>query len=133
LADEKPLSIEDILAVDDIQYTEVEAWGGKVRLGSLTAGDVLEFVESNEGPAKRTAGIRLLIKSLVDADGNRIGRPEMLDRFRKKNAQIINMLVEKILILNGLSTKGTTEAAKNDSGEALPGASLTPSPSSSVM
>lgn len=126
------LSAEDILDADDVKYMEVEAWGGVVRLGTLTAGDVMEFIESNEGPSKRSAGLRLIIKSLVDADGNRIGRPEMMDRFRKKNAQVVNMLVEKILILNGLSAKDA-EKAKNELSEAASDASPIPSPSNSVM
>jgi hypothetical protein len=102
----KVLSIDEILAADDVSYMTVQAWGGSVRLGSLDAGTMLDFIEANDGPAKRTAGIRLVIKSLVDAQGNRIGKMDMMEAFKKKNSRIFNQLVEAILILNGLGKDG---------------------------
>lgn len=119
----KPLSVEDMLNADDTKYIEVAVpeWSGTVRLGSLPAGDMLEWAEANEGKARRTAGLRLLIKSLVDAEGNRIGKPEMIERFRTKSHIVINRLVEQILELNNLQVvtgKEAQKAAGEGSGEA---------------
>ena len=115
---EEVLSIDDMLAADDVKYAEVSAWGGKVRLGSLDAGSMLDFVEANEGSAKRTAGIRLLVKSLVDKDGKRIGEDRHVDLFKKKDAGTINRMLEEIMRLNGLDDKKAA-TAKNDSSEAV--------------
>jgi hypothetical protein len=101
--EDKVLSIEEMLAADDVQFAVVKAWNGNVRIGSLSASDMIEFVESNEGPAKRTAGLRLIIKSLV----------KHLEAFGKKNAQVTNRIVAEILKLNGLD-----EAAKKALGNA---------------
>ncbi len=102
----KVLSIEEMLAADDIVFTEVEAWGGLVRLGSLDAGTMIDFVEMNEGPGKKTATLRILLKSLVDKDGNRIGRDDMMNGFKKKSQKTINELGDAILELNGLGKTG---------------------------
>jgi hypothetical protein len=110
----KVLSFDDILSANDTRYDEVEVWGGVVRIGSLTAGDMIEFVESNEGPAKRTAGLRLIIKSLVDADGKRIGQDSHLDGLRKKDNESTSKVIKAILKLNGLDTKKAQDEAKND-------------------
>jgi hypothetical protein len=122
IAERKILSIADIESAQDIDFVEVEAWGAFVRLGSLTAGDMLDFVEANEGPAKRTAGLRLIVKSLVDDSGNRIGKLEHLEVFKKKDARTINKLIAEVLKLNGLTDK-EGEKAKNDSSGANPDAS----------
>jgi hypothetical protein len=108
-SDKKVLSVEEMMA-DDIQYDDVEAFGGLVRIGSIDAGTMIEFVESNEGQAKRTAGLRLIIESLVDAEGNRIGKPEHLQLWMKRSQKTCNAIVEKILVLNGLDKDAAKKA-----------------------
>lgn len=105
--DERVLSVEEILAADDITYDVVEAWGGRVRIGSLDAGTMLEFIKANENPtAKHTAGLRLLIASLVDRDGKRIGDASMMEAFKRKNMSTVNRVVERIMQLNGIGKTG---------------------------
>jgi hypothetical protein len=114
------LSAEDILGTDDIEYVKVPAWGGKsLQLQSLTAGDMIEFVQTNEGPARHTAGVRLIIKSAVDKDKKRMFKDSDLELLKRKNSKITNVIVDAILKLNGLDKK-SQEAAKNVSGEAVP-------------
>jgi hypothetical protein len=133
------MSAEDFDDLEDTQFMEVTVpeWKDKagiprtLRLGSLTADDLLEWVDANEGPAKRTAGIRLVIKSLVDASGNRIGTDKLINSLKKRNADVIRRLVEAVLKLNGMNVDA--EKVKNDSSEVSTGASPTGSPSSSVM
>jgi hypothetical protein len=125
------LSLDDIVQVDDVRYdyVTVPEWSkpnqpAVVRIGSLNAEDLIEFVESNEGPAKRTAGLRLIIQSLVDEQGKRVGRPEHLQALKKKDAKACNRIVEAILKLNGIETRAQA-AAKNASSEADSAASPT--------
>jgi hypothetical protein len=86
---------------------------------------MIEFVETNEGPGKRTAGLRMIIKSLVDADGKRIGKDEHLQLWMRRSQKTCNSLVDAILKLNGLD-KESKAAAGNASSEApVSGASPT--------
>lgn len=114
------LSAEDILSSDDIEYTSVTAWGNRLlKLQSLTAGDMIEFVQSNEGPARHTAGVRLIIKSAVGGDKKRLFKDTDLEVLKRKNSKITNSIVDAILKLNGLDKK-SQDAAKNASGETVP-------------
>lgn len=106
----KILSVDEMMAAEDIQYAEVEAFGGTVRIGSIDAGQMIEFVESNEGPSKRTAGLRMIIKSLVDAEGVRIGKDEHLQLWMKRSQKTCNAIVQKILELNGLDSDAAKKA-----------------------
>jgi len=119
MAEKEYLTADEILSINDLEYSTVKAWGGKdVRLQSLTAGDMIDFQESMEGEAKRTAGLRLIIKSAVDGDGRPIFTDKHLGMLREKSQRITNTIVAAILKLNGMEVKkdGTTKAegdAKN--------------------
>lgn len=117
----KYLSIEDIESVDDIRYHEATAWGGTLRFASLSAEEMLEFVEDNEGPARKTAGARLLSKSIVDDAGARIGTEKSVQMFLKKDAGTVSRLVGEVLQLNGLLIVDGVSQAKNDSSGVVSG------------
>lgn len=124
--EDRLLSLDEIIATEDTQFFKmhIPEWKGSIRLGSLSAGQVLEFIELNEGPAKKNAGFRLINDSLVDADGKRIGDEKKLAALRTKDSNVINRIVSEILKLNGMHKK-TAEEEKNESGGATPGASPT--------
>jgi hypothetical protein len=115
------LSVDDIFAVDDVQFRDLDmrplGWPGKLRIGTLSAQDLIEWTEANEG-AKRTAGLRLLIKSLVNEKGERIGRDTMIEKFKTKSHKAVDTVLKEILDLNGLVVKDgkekPTDAAKKD-------------------
>lgn len=110
------LSMDDVLAANDVEYAEIEGFtkGGKTfRIQSLTAGDLIEWSEANEGEAKRTAGLRLIVKSLVDADGKRIADDTHIAVFRKKSHKVTERIVKEILKLNGMNVKAEAEAKKD--------------------
>lgn len=109
----KFLSMDEMIAAEDIEYAVVDGWGGKIRLASLTADDLIEWTETNEGPAKKTAGLRLVIKSIVDAKGVRIGKPEHLEALRKKGHATCERLLKEVLQLNGMSVKQAGETKKD--------------------
>ena len=123
-------SVDDILAVNDTRYVTVSAWGGLVRLASLDAGTVLDFVETNKGAANKTANLRLILASLVNSKGERIGSDKHLQAFRNRDSKTILDLVEAILVLNGMKQskeerEAERAALKNASSAALIGGSPT--------
>jgi hypothetical protein len=130
VAEKKYLSMDEILAVDDIQYADVEAFGGLIRIGSLSAGDMIDWIEANEDPAKkRIAGINLIVKSLVDETGARIGRDENTEVLKKKDNRTLGKIVNTILELNGMKPKAAADAKNGSSGapsDASPIASPSP-------
>jgi hypothetical protein len=116
------LSIEEMLGAEDIEYREIPTWKvkdpktgelvqGYTRIVSLTADEVAKWREANEAD-KKNMGIRLLVKSLVDKDGNRIGSEHHYEAFKKKSNAVQERLVGEVIKLNGLSVK--PETTKND-------------------
>jgi hypothetical protein len=119
LEPDKYLSLDEILASNDTEYHVIQAWGGKVRIVSLTAEDLVEWTEANEDKQKkRVAGCRLIIKSLVDAKGNRIGDERQIPQLMKKSVKQTEAVIEQILKLNGMKVKGgKTEAQENSKND----------------
>lgn len=109
-------SMEDIMSADSIEYATIEGFTKTttVRIGSLSAGDLLDWVEANDGDAKRTAGLRLICKSLVNGKNERFASdPKNIAIFRTKSHKVILRIIQEIQKLNGLTAKGN-EAVKND-------------------
>lgn len=111
-------SVDDLVGSSEVEYREINGFrsGEKVRIGSVSAGDMIEWSEANDGEAKRTAGLRLLCKSLVGPEpGNEryADDPRNIAKFRKLPHKVVNRIVGEILELNGLETKKDKEA-KND-------------------
>jgi hypothetical protein len=116
----KKLNVVDMLDAEDIQYVEVPVpeWGGEVRLGSVTAGDMLDEIEASSRNGDREGTIRLVVRSLVNADGSRVPQDQVEDlvkKFKKKDVRVMNRLAEAALSLNGVRTDRTE--SKNGSGE----------------
>lgn len=124
VTDRKILTIEEMLAADDVEYDEIPTWKvkgpngemvqGYTRIGSLSAEDIIEWRETGEDEqAKRNLGVRLFVNSLVDASGNRIGSAKHYEAFKRKSNAIQERVLERVLKLNGLTLKGAAKA-KND-------------------
>lgn len=111
------LSMEEFLDYRNtaIEYATIPGLqeGTVIRIGSVDAGDVIDWQEANEGEAKKTAGLRLIIKSLVDEKGERIGKPGHLELLRKIPVKQTERVVKAIVTLNGMDVK-ETDKAKND-------------------
>lgn len=105
---------DEIASSNDVEYAYVKAWNGKkVRIQSLTAGDLIEWSEANE-EAKQTAGLRLIVKSLVDKDGNTYMTDKHIVMLKKKSHGINEDIVKAILVLNHIRTKQQMDAIKKD-------------------
>lgn len=106
-------TVEDMLAAQDVEYTTIDGWSGTIRIGSLTAGDMIEWSEANEGEAKRTAGLRLIVKSLVNSEGARIGKDKHIPLLRAKSHKVTESIVKAILKLNGFEVDKDKTAKKD--------------------
>lgn len=112
-------SMEEIEASNDVEYATIDGFkpGQKFRIGSLSAGDLIEWSEANKGEAKRNAGLRLITKSLVGPapDNKRYADdPKNIAVLRRKSHKVTERIVKEILKLNGMVIKDdktpTTEA-----------------------
>jgi hypothetical protein len=122
----KPISVADLLAAAEplasVEYARTAGFkpGQVFVLASVTAGDMIEWSEANEGEAKRTAGLRLVVKSVVDgepgvdpdAKGVRIMDDTHLAVLRKLQHKTTEGVVKAILKLNGMNTKEDSETKK---------------------
>lgn len=128
-------SLDELLKQDTngVTFDTVKAYGGEVRIGSLNSEDMIEWLESNDDKEKqRFAGLRLIVKSVVNADGTRIPKDQQeaaIDSFKKKDARENGKVVRKILRLNGIDGARGAELVKNDSSEEAGGTSPSGSPS----
>jgi hypothetical protein len=119
--DEVVADMSEIDSTNNVEYATCPGFkdGQTLRIGSLTAGDFIEWQEANKGDAKRTAGLRLICKSLVGPEPeNR--RYALHDRniqiFRGKSHRITENIVKAVLKLNGIKVKGIPDEddTKND-------------------
>lgn len=110
--------MDELSAVQNVEYATIPGFveGQTLRIASVTAGDMIEWNEANEGPAKRTAGLRLICKSLVNTAGVRYADdPKNIAVFRKYSFKSTEDVVKHILKLNGFDVKaGKEDPAKND-------------------
>ena len=109
-------SMEEIDASVDVEYAFIAGFvpDKPFRIGSLTAGDLIEWSEANEGEAKRTAGLRLICKSLVNSKNERFAvDPKNIAIFRRKSHKVTERIVKEILELNGMTVKADAAAKKD--------------------
>lgn len=123
--DQYILSIDEMLAADDVEYAVIPTWKvkdpkgsgqmiqGYTRIGSLNADQVIKWRDTNEGPAKKTLGIRLFVDSIVDKDGKRTGGPQHYEAFKSKSNALQEKVLAEIVKLNGMTVRGQ-ETIKND-------------------
>ena len=124
--DGKPLSVIDMLAAAEplasVEYARAAGFkpGQVFVLQSVTAGDLIEWSEANED-AKRTAGLRLIIKSVVDgqpgvdegARGARIMDDTHIALLRKLQHKTTENVVKAILKLNGMTVAADDKVKKD--------------------
>ena len=114
------MTLDEILDAQGVEYDSVPAWGKHVGIGSITAGEVLEWIEEKDGPRKREAGLLLLARSLVGPDLTRVCKTKddenrMVESLKGKDSRTCNKIVERIIKLNGIMGSAGEEA-KNASG-----------------
>lgn len=117
----KPQTMDDVFQGGDIEYKRIPGFasGKTIVIGSITAGDFVEWQESNDGPAKKNAGLKLIIRSLVDgipgtdpgATGKRIGTDAGLVKLKEMPIKHTERIIRAIIELNGLNAKADGTSA----------------------
>lgn len=135
------LSRDDILKADDIETREVPVpeWGGTVRVRALTGKDRDAYEascmqERAKGQMVRNlANVRakLVVRSIVDDDGNRIFQDSDANALGAKSAAALDRVFAVAAELSRLSEEDVDELAGN-SGAAQSGDSSSTSPESSA-
>lgn len=114
------LTKEQILSAQDFKYEEVQIpeWGGTVRVRGLTAyeRDELEVqaMEAQKNPdAAKNVRARLVVKCLVDADGNRLFKDSDADALGTKHGAILDKLFWVTQRLSALTAQDIEDLEKN--------------------
>lgn len=118
------LSLDDILAADDIQaeYVDVPEWGGRVRVVSLTGeerGKVFAAIRlhgkqiKDDDEAMALFYARIIAASLIDETGKHIAGQSKAEALTKKNAAALNRVYRVCARLSGISDEDA-EKAKDD-------------------
>jgi hypothetical protein len=90
---------------EDIEYVVVRVpeWRGSVRLASVSANDVLDYMTGKITASKK---LTFLVKSIVDENGNRIPPDQIKKRvaaLRRKDWRVVQRLVEVALRVSSIS------------------------------
>ena len=126
---------DDILKAPDVQYEDVEAWGGLVRVKSMSGAEKDAF-EASLTTIRRGAGgkltqqpnlvnvrAKLLVACLVDEDGERIVSDEDVVELGLKSASEMDKVVEVAKRLNAMTSddlKDLADGLKNAQPVASP-------------
>lgn len=114
--DDTFLSAEDLLSASpEVKYKKIPVWGKNVWIQLVTAEDILIWNELNEGPAKRTAGARLMVRSIVKSPEEPVQllTEDAIPTLLKKDHASSEKIIKEILTFNGMVVAKEKEA-KND-------------------
>lgn len=113
-------SVDEMVSdgASEVQYATIEGFKPNklINIGSVSAGDMIEWSEANEGEAKKTAGLRLITKSLVGSKEKgypRISSDRDIPKLRTMRHNVTERIVKEILKLNGMTVKQDKDL-KND-------------------
>lgn len=122
------LSRDQILEVEDLDIEEVEVpeWGGSVLIKALsgTERDAYEasvsvFRGNERLPDVENARAKLVVRVVVDDEGNRIFQDEDIAVVGGKSSRALDRIFEAAAKQSGLSEEESAEAKGNsDAGEA---------------
>jgi hypothetical protein len=110
-------SVDDITAAMDVEYVVVEGFTKTTRLqmGSLTAGDLIDFADENDGASKKMSLVRLLSRSIVNSKGERfLNNPQGVELLRSKAHKTIERLAKVAMTLNGIVLKNVDGKKQED-------------------
>lgn len=116
------LDRDSILASNDLAFEEVEVpeWGGSVRVRSLTGWERDQF-EASITKRRGTdfemnlvnARAKLVVLTVVDAEGNRVFSDDDVLDLGKKSAVALNRIFLVAQKLSGLSDQDVTELTRD--------------------
>lgn len=108
----------DILTAEDVRYIEVEVeeWGGKLRLRTMTGRDREAFMQKIPAEGGRWPAHFMedfLVKCICDEKNKPILLPEDIEALSGKSGMILQQLFNAAAELNGL-TSGSVEEIKGE-------------------
>jgi|SRR5690554_5882572 len=116
------LSRDDILKASDIETREVDVpeWGGKVYVRGLTGSErdayeasLVQFRGKQRVPDLANARAKLVVRCIVDEEGNRVFTDADANALGKKSGAVLDRLFEVASKLSGLSDKDVDELVGN--------------------
>lgn len=119
-----------ILGASDLPHEDVPvpAWGGSVRVRTLTGAERDEFrevIKDQNGVGRFSAA--LLAFTLIDEAGSRLFQIEEVEALLAKRASVLDVPATVAARINGLGADAVADAVKNsgsgqsdDSGSGLP-------------
>jgi hypothetical protein len=118
----RAMNVEDFAAGAETEFKKIDGFKAEqfFVIASINAGDFIEWQESNEGPSKRNAGLKLIIRSVVDGvpeeggKGERIMTDAHLPMLRKLPIKVTERIVREIIDFNNLKPSAGETAAKKD-------------------
>jgi hypothetical protein len=134
MSDEKKsklLSRDEILGVEDlpVELIDVPEWGGQLRLRGPTVAELDEWDDSvtqrkvEDGKVTITQDFKnhkakLVVKCLVDEDGDRLFIDEDAERLGRKSPKVISRIYQRLMVLCGRAEEAQKEIEKNSKSEA---------------
>lgn len=109
------LSKSQIFAAKDLkeETVPVPEWGGSVRLVQMTARESAEFSKKMETTDGGNIGIYLmLVYAAQNADNTRVFTEEDIEHLKDKNMNVLILLQQKALDLNGMSVEAKAALKK---------------------
>lgn len=113
-------SVDEMLASGptDVEYDVIDGFkdGEKIRIGSVSAGDIIEWQDMLDGPAKRNAGLKLICKSLVGpapANVRFADNDKFIAKFKEIRHRDTERILKAIVKLNGMNVKDEAAAKKD--------------------
>jgi hypothetical protein len=122
MSDRKVLSFDQVKKADTFKYDFIPyGTEGDMKVGTVSSGDILQWIAENEDPdKKKTSGLNLIAKSIVNEQNERLPADEreaFIEMLKTKDAKTNGTVVKAILKLNGLdgeAEKVTAAEVKND-------------------
>jgi hypothetical protein len=119
-------SLDDILAIDDIRYETVYVpeWQRSIRLVGLTGEGRNKVFQAGRADIKRLGEdaaelllqARVVLASMVDADGSHIGDPSQAKALMQKSGAALTRLWLVCVRLSGIGGEGEEEAVADLKG-----------------
>lgn len=111
-----------ILMASDLPHEDVQvtAWGGTVRVRTMTGAERDEFRAAIAGDGGVPVGkfsAALLAATLIDADGNRLFSLDELDALQQKSGASLDVPAAVAMRLNGLGSSAVVDAVKNSGSD----------------
>ena len=115
------LNRDDLLHALRAKPEQVNIAGlGTIFICPISTADRMEFLndgrdlnDSNKPADQMELMLRLLPKVLVDENGNKLLTVDDLEALRQSNARLVQVLIEKALDINGMTSKAVEEIQGN--------------------